>query len=60
VNGVIDEQGVSIHRARKIVCMSRSMYYYDHRKDDQIVISHPHKSLNGLSPWLYAKNPLVS
>lgn len=22
--------------------------------------NHPHKSLNGLSPWLYAKNPLVS
>lgn len=39
MNGVIDEQGISIHRACKIVCMSRSMYYYDHKKDDQIVIS---------------------
>ncbi|WP_052217470.1 IS3 family transposase [Empedobacter falsenii] len=33
------EQGISIHRACKIVCMSRSMYYYVHKKNDQTVIS---------------------
>lgn len=38
VNGFIDEQGVSIYRACKIVFMSRSMYYYDHEKDYKIGI----------------------
>jgi len=35
---VINDEGISVHRACKIVCMSRSMYYYDHKKDDGIVI----------------------
>ena len=35
---MIEAEGISIHRACKIVCMSRSMYYYAHKKDDQIVI----------------------
>lgn len=39
VNGVIDEQGISIPSACKIVCMSRSMCYCDHKKDNQIAIT---------------------
>lgn len=39
IDGIIDEDGISIHRACKIVCMSRSMYYYSHKKDDGIIIN---------------------
>ncbi|WP_223609587.1 hypothetical protein [Chryseobacterium sp. OSA05B] len=37
--GVVNETGITVHRACKIVCMSRSTYYYGHKKDDPTVIS---------------------
>ncbi len=39
IEGVLEAEGSSVHRACKIVCMSRSIYYYAHKKDDQIIIS---------------------
>lgn len=39
VDWAIEEQGISIHRACKIICMIRSMYYNAHKKNDQTFIS---------------------
>lgn len=36
---MVKEEAISVHRACKIVCMSRSMYYYEHTKSDEPVIS---------------------
>lgn len=36
---MVVQEEISIHRACSIVCMSRSMYYYTHKKDDSVVIS---------------------
>jgi len=36
---IISETGISVHRAYKVVCMSRSKYYYEHKKDDPLVNS---------------------
>ncbi len=33
------EEGISVHRTCKIGCMSRSMYYYSHAKDDEEVVA---------------------
>lgn len=39
MSGVVAEEGISVHRACKIVCMNRSMYYYTHTKDDEEVVA---------------------
>lgn len=36
---IINETVISVHRAFKIFCVSRTMYYYGHKKGDQTVVS---------------------
>lgn len=35
---ILTKEQISVNRACKIVCMTRSMYYYSSKRDDDVVV----------------------
>jgi putative transposase len=38
VEEILTKEQISVNRACKIVCMTRSMYYYSSKRDDDVVV----------------------